>query len=223
MDEHVVRHLDRIRISVGFARICVIGLAVTVLSGRTIFAEESPALPPAAKRDVTFKADIEPIFRDHCIKCHGKDKQRGDLRLDQKAAALKGGESFAPAIIPGNGTDSPLVRFTAGIVEGMQMPPEGERKLSDDEIGLLRAWIDQGAKWPDAPAPKGEVIQHWSFQTLKRPAIPSVSNTNPNWSRNPIDSFVVEKLEGTNGSKNGVKSNGLEPSAEADRVIVVDK
>ena len=221
MDEHVVRHLDRIRISVGFARICVIGLAVTVLSGRTIFAEESPALPPAAKRDVTFKADIEPIFRDHCIKCHGKDKQRGDLRLDQKAAALKGGESFAPAIIPGNGTDSPLVRFTAGIVEGMQMPPEGERKLSKDDIGLLRAWIDQGAKWPDEPAPKSDVVQHWSFQTLKRPAIPIVSRTNVIWSRNPIDLFVAEKLEAASGSQSHGNSTGLSPSREAERLTLI--
>ena len=221
MDEHVVRHLNRTRKFVGVARICVIGLAVAVLSRSTIFADESPKLPPAAKRDVTFKADIEPLFRDHCIKCHGKDKQRGDLRLDEKAAALKGGESFAPAIIPGNGTDSPLVRFTAGIVEGMQMPPEGERKLSNDEIGLLRAWIDQGAKWPDDPAPKGESLKHWSFQTLIRPVIPNVSRTNTIWSRNPIDSFIVEKLEGASGSQNSGKSNGLMPSIEAERLTLI--
>ncbi len=221
MDEHVVRHLNRTRIFVGVARICLIGRVLVGLTDSTVFAEESPTLPPAAKREVTFKADIEPLFRDHCIKCHGKDKQRGDLRLDEKAAALKGGESFAPAIIPGNGTDSPLVRFTAGIVEGMQMPPEGERKLSNDEIGLLRAWIDQGAKWPDDPAPKSDVVEHWSFQILKRPAIPIVSKTNEIWSRNPIDSFVAEKLEGVNGSQNSGKSIDPLPSIEAGRLTLI--
>ena len=221
MDEKLVRHLNRTRIFVGVARICVFGLAIAVWSSSTIFAQESPKLPPAAKRDVTFKADIEPIFRDHCTKCHGKDKQRGDLRLDEKAAALKGGESFAPAIIPGNGKDSPLVRFPAGIVEGMQMPPEGERKLSDDEIGLLRAWIDQGAKWPDEPAPKSEFVQHWSFQALTRPAIPTVSRTNAIWSRNPIDPFIAEKLEGASGSQNSGKPIGLSPSTEAERRTLI--
>ena len=221
MNEHVVRHFNLANINIRAARLCLLGLMAIMPSARTIVADEGPSLPPAAKRDVTFKADIEPIFRDHCIKCHGKDKQRGDLRLDEKAAALKGGESFAPAIIPGNGMDSPLVRFTAGVVDGMQMPPEGERKLSNDEIGLLRAWIDQGAKWPDEPAPKAEVAPHWSFQILKRPAIPSVSNTNANWSRNPIDSFVIEKLEGVSGSQNGDKSNGLQPSTEADPITLI--
>ncbi len=220
MDERVVTHLSRTFISIKAARFCVIGLAVA-LTDSAIFADESPTLPPAAKREVTFKADIEPIFRDHCIKCHGKDKQRGDLRLDEKAAALKGGESFAPAIIPGNGTDSPLVRFTAGIVEGMEMPPEGERKLSKDEVGLLRAWIDQGAKWPDEPKAKGEVVPHWSFQTLRRPAIPQVSSSNVVWSRNPIDAFVAEKLEGANGEQNSGKSNGLQPSTEAERLTLI--
>jgi mono/diheme cytochrome c family protein len=221
MGEQVVRFLNRIRICVRVARIGVTGLVMAVLSGWTVFAGESSTLPPAAKREVTFKADVEPIFRDHCIKCHGKDKQRGDLRLDEKAAALKGGESFAPAIIPGNGTDSPLIRFTAGIVEGMQMPPEGEKKLSNDEIGLLRAWIDQGAKWPDESVPKSEMVPHWSFQTLMRPKIPLVSETNAIWSRNPIDPFITEKLEGTIVSQNSGKAIGLLPSAEAGRLRLI--
>ena len=149
--------------------IVAIGTLVAMTGGTRVgHAEEKPMIPSAAKRAVDFVRDIKPLLKDHCWKCHGANKQRGDLRLDEKAAAMKGGESFAPAIIPGSGAESPLVKFPAGVVEGLQMPPEGEKKLTKDEVGLLRAWIDQGAKWPDE-APKQRDAEHWSFQPLKRP------------------------------------------------------
>ena len=193
---------------------------MTIWSGR-LCAEEKPAIPPAAKRDVDFVRDIQPLFKEHCLKCHGATKQRGDFRLDEKAAALKGGESFAPAIIPGNGVDSPLVRFPAGVVEGMQMPPEGEKKLSNEEIGLLRAWIDQGAKWPDQAPKQKAVVEHWSFQKLTRPAIPEVSSSNANWAQNPIDRFITAKLQETGDDSQTQKSNGLAPSRAADLTTLI--
>jgi mono/diheme cytochrome c family protein len=192
-------------------------ILLTFLSG-ILFADDKPEIPPAAKKEVDFVRDIKPLFKDHCIKCHGPNKQRGEFRVDNKTDALKGGESFAPAIIPGNGADSPLVKFTAGVVESMQMPPEGEKKLSKDDIGLLRAWIDQGAKWPDEPQKKDDVAGHWSFQPLKRPAVPVANSA---WERNPIDPFIGAKLKAADARDPIISPNGLNPSTEADSVTLI--
>ena len=195
----------------------LVGLTLSSQPER-LFAEDKPEIPPASKRDVDFVRDIKPLFKDHCIKCHGPNKQRGEFRLDNKTDALKGGESFAPAIIPGSGAESPLVKFTAGVVESMQMPPEGEKKLSKDEIGLLRAWIDQGAKWPDDPPKKDEASDHWSFQPLKRPIIPVAPS---DWGQNPIDSFVAAKLHEITSQNSDRPPNHLGPSVEADRATFI--
>ncbi len=151
-------------------------------------------LPPTASREIDFVRDIQPIFRARCLSCHDGAKQRGGLRLDLKSAAFKGGETFAAAIIPGKSADSPLVRLVAGLEEGMLMPPEGER-LSSEQIGLLRAWIDQGAKWPDEAAGQEDAATHWSFRPVKRPELPSVSRETAAWLRNPVDAFVASKLD----------------------------
>ena len=156
-------------------------------------AADSPSLPPAASREIDFVRDIQPIFRSRCQACHDGAKQRGGLRLDLKTAALKGGENFVPAIIPGKSADSPIVRFVAGIEEGMLMPPEGER-LSPEQIGLLRAWIDQGARWPDEAAGEDAASRHWSFRPVTRPELPVVSRADAAWARNPVDAFVAAKL-----------------------------
>ena len=193
--------------------ICLITMTFLL---RIVVAEDKPEIPPAADKEVDFVKDIKPLFKDHCIKCHGPNKQRGDFRLDNKTDALKGGESFAPAIIPGSGADSPLVKVTAGVIESMQMPPEGEKRLSKAQIGLLRAWIDQGAKWPDEPPKKEEASLHWSFQPLHQPPVP-----NSEWGRNPVDSFIANQLKSAGGSDPNTASHGLEPSGEADSATLI--
>lgn len=162
-------------------------------------------LPAAAAREVDFVRDIQPILKSRCFECHDGAKQRGGLRLDQKVAAMKGGENFAPAIIPGKSAESPLVRFVAGLEDGLQMPPEGDR-LTAEQIGLLRAWIDKGAAWPDSASASDDVAGHWSFRPIVRPAIPRAGES---WSRSPIDAFVAAKLQ------------TLKPSAQADRVTLI--
>lgn len=186
-----------------------------------VCAEEQPKLPEATKKDVDFVRDIKPLFKDHCLKCHGATKQRGDFRLDDKTAAMKGGENFSPAIIPGNGADSPLVKFTAGVVEGMEMPPEGEKKLATDEVALLRAWVDQGAKWPDEAPKQNEAAPHWSFQPLTRPLIPQVSANEPDRLRNPVDSFVLARLKTMEVRDSQGHLTSLDPSGEADRATLI--
>lgn len=104
-------------------------------------------LPPAAKKaGVTFAKDIKPIFDKACAECHGEKKQKGKLRLDSLANALKASEN-GKSVVPGKSADSSLVKAIARLNEDDAMPPEGKGKpLTAAEIGLIRAWIDQGAK-----------------------------------------------------------------------------
>ncbi len=105
-------------------------------------------LPPAStKTGVKYEADIKPLFEKSCVKCHGAEKQKAKLRLDSLEAALKGGEN-GPDIIVKNSAKSSLVHSVARIGdEDDFMPPKGKGEpWTKEEVGLLRAWIDQGAK-----------------------------------------------------------------------------
>ena len=99
-------------------------------------------LPPAAQIKVDFEKHIQPILAQNCHSCHGADVQQSGLRLDRRQAAMRGGD-YGPVITPGNSATSKLIRRLVNGDGGLQMPPSGA--LSDDDIGLLRAWIDQGA------------------------------------------------------------------------------
>lgn len=105
-------------------------------------------LPPASVQvGVTYVKNVRPLFEKSCFKCHGPEKQKGDLRVDSLAATLKGSE-YGKIVVPGNSAKSRLVWNVARIVdEDEWMPPvdQGE-PLKTEEIALLRAWIDQGAK-----------------------------------------------------------------------------
>jgi mono/diheme cytochrome c family protein len=104
-------------------------------------------LPPAAtKTGLTFDKDIKPIFEKSCVKCHGAEKQKGKLRLDTLEASLKGGEN-GESIVKGNSAKSPLVHTIARLDPDSAMPPDGKGDpLTKEQIGIVRAWIDQGAK-----------------------------------------------------------------------------
>src|SRR5262249_13699893 len=143
------------------------------------------ALPPAASRPIDYERDVAPILSRSCYKCHGAKKQQGGLALHEQARAMAGGDS-GPAIVPGKGAESRLIRYVAGLVEDCQMPPEEAGKpLSPEEIGVLRAWIDQGAKWSGAGASvaAGAASEHWSFRPPRRTAPPAVNHLG--WVRNP--------------------------------------
>lgn len=108
-------------------------------------------LPPASdKAGVTYATDIKPIFDKSCVKCHGGEKPKGRLRLDSLAGALKGGED-GKVILPGKSAESMLVHNVAHAGDqDLYMPPPRNKEnippLAKEEIGLVRAWIDQGAK-----------------------------------------------------------------------------
>ena len=180
-------------------------------SPSTFAAEiDKSKLPPAATKTVDYVTDIVPIFSKHCYSCHGPEKQKNNFRLDLKAAALKGGDDFAPDILPGKSADSPLIQFVAGLAEDKLMPKKGDR-LSSEQIGLLRAWIDQGAKWPDDLATVTPPLStnNWAFQPLTHPAPPAVKNKS--WPRNPIDYFILARLE----------EKKISPAPAADRATLL--
>ena len=167
-------------------------------------------MPAAASHQVDFVKEIQPILSNTCYECHGTLKQKGGLRLDEKATALKGGDSGA-LLVPGKGAESLLLLAVTGSKEDLARMPKKKDPLTPEQIGLLRAWIDQGATWPDSAiaAHRKNWRQHWAFKPPVRPKIPAVNNTR--WPRNPIDAFVLAKLEREN----------LTPSAEADKVTLL--
>ncbi len=156
-------------------------------------------LPPAASTPVDFTRDVQPLLTDRCVKCHGPEKQKADLRLDVKSRAMRGGDS-GKVIEPGKSAESRLIHLVAGLEEDAVMPPKGER-LTAEQIGLLRAWIDQGATWPDAKPARSE---HWSLQPLRDPPVAENGGS-------AIDAFIASRLA----------KDGLALSPEADRTTLI--
>jgi mono/diheme cytochrome c family protein len=183
-------------------------LFVLFYSAALTLTVRAAELPPAASRPVDFVKDIQPLLTDACLKCHGPEKQKNGYRVDVKSIALKGGDTHGVAIVPGKSAESPLIQFVAGLDDDMLMPPKGDR-LTAEQIGLLRAWIDQGANWPDSASASLEDPKrtHWAFQPIVRPAVPKARAQV----RNPIDAFIAAKLA----------ENGLALSPEADRRTLV--
>ncbi len=165
-----------------------------------------------------FERRVRPLLAKHCFACHGAaiETPQGNLRLDQRAGLLQGGNR-GPAIVPHRPDESLLIRAVRG--DPIQMPPGG--KLKEREVADLVEWIRLGAPWPEKqqavsrPAPEGEPdwakirADHWAWEPVRKPVPPKVSDES--WVRNPIDLFVLAKLE----------SAGLEPAPGADPATLV--
>ncbi|MDB5390607.1 MAG: Planctomycete cytochrome [Planctomycetaceae bacterium] len=202
--------IDFVRIALAMALLC--GSSMSSLwsdpPGNGTDIKLRAALPEPARRVVDFIKDVQPLFAKRCYKCHGAEKQEAGLRLDLKQAALAGGDN-GKSIEAGKSADSQLVQHVAGVDPDMVMPPKGER-LTAIEVGLIRAWIDQGAIWPDsAPGNVVRKSEHWSFQPLKTGSLPVVKS--PEWVRNPIDAFIMARLD----------KEGIAPAVEADRATLI--
>ncbi|MFD2256818.1 PSD1 and planctomycete cytochrome C domain-containing protein [Luteolibacter algae] len=155
-------------------------------------------LPLSAAID--FEKDINPILIDNCIDCHGPDKEKAGLRLDQRGIMLKGGDSGLPTIVPGDPKASYLMEIISGQDPDMIMPPKGD-PLSSEQISLIEKWIEEGAEWPGQMDQVAETTtDHWSFQPVVRPDVPESSESNP------IDAFLDESL----------RKAGITPNEAAD-------
>lgn len=154
---------------------------------------------------VEFGTDVEPILRQNCLPCHGPNLQSGGLRVDDLDSLLTGGDSGQPAVVRFDSEASRLMHLVLGHEPGKQMPPGG--KLSDEAIATLKAWIDQGAPMTTAETPTRHDL--WSLQPVRATEPPAVVDAA--WGRNPIDRFVLARLE----------AEGLAPSPEADRATLI--
>jgi hypothetical protein len=128
----------------------MIGLLVAALPALAKDVDLSKLPPAAAKTGVTYASDIKPIFEKSCVKCHSGEKAKAKLHLDTLEGALKGNKD-GKVIEPGNSTKSPLLISVAWLGDEEEwMPPKNNKaniaRLSAEQVGLIRAWIDQGAK-----------------------------------------------------------------------------
>jgi hypothetical protein len=179
-----------------------------------VLALAAPAFPlsqeasTAAPRPVDFVRDILPLLKDQCWSCHGEKKVKGQLRLDARALALRGGVS-GKVLVPGNAKESRLYQLLLDPNPDERMPQKAPA-LPKEQIDLVRAWIDQGAAWPDSASnAEAKLEKHWAYVKPVRHDPPAVRNAW--WVRNPVDAFIAETLE----------EKGLKPRPEAPRHVLL--
>ena len=137
-------------------------------------AEQTAKLPPPAKHEVSFAREISPLLEKSCTKCHGKGKAKGGFSIETREKLLAGGDSGATVVI-GKSADSYLVELISGIDPDDVMPKKGSR-LTTEQVGLVRAWIDQGLPWEEgATFAKAPVLN----LTPRRPELPGDEGGHP--------------------------------------------
>jgi hypothetical protein len=144
---------------------------------RLLLAQAAPA--------VDFQREVRPILSDNCFQCHGPDgdARQAGLRLDRRETALEVRPNGAP-IVPGKSAASLLYqRISSPDIDFRMPPPEAHKQLTAAQIALLKRWIDEGATWKE----------QWAFQPPVKPKPPAVKDVA--WVRNPIDRFILAKLE----------------------------
>ena len=171
----------------------------------SVLGQETPSFGPQELS--FFENNVRPILKSNCQACHNPTNRSSGLSLDSRENVLKGGKR-GPAAQPGAPADSLLIRAVEQT--GDLKMPLGRPRLADQDIATLRQWIDQKLPWSVTKNDsKPRNWDHWAFHTPKRPAIPVVRN--PAWVRNPIDNFILAKLE----------QEKLPPSSEADRATLL--
>jgi hypothetical protein len=170
----------------------LLGLAAVAWVGGVARCDESQA--------VDFRRDVLPILSANCFACHGPDAKarKAGLRLDQPAGALR---SQDPVIVPGRSSESELyLRLTSGDDDERMPPPRSGKALTRSQIDCIKRWIDAGGAWS----------RHWAFEP-PRPAPPPPNPGDRDWSRNPIDHFVLARL----------RNARLQPASEAARTTLI--
>jgi hypothetical protein len=175
-------------------------LAAALALGWAALPPAAPAQQKAARR-VEFNRDIRPILSNRCFTCHGPDDKlrKAHLRLDREKDS-RARHRGRRAIVPGKPAESELYRrITSADPDERMPPPKAKKDLTREQVELLRLWIERGAKYQG----------HWSLIAPTRPPVPAVRNAG--WPRNPIDNFILARLE----------KEGVRPSAEADRRTLI--
>src|SRR5262245_36008917 len=180
--------------------------------------------------DRHFADKVKPLLDSRCVSCHGPDKVKGGLRLDSRDAAIKGGDA-GPAVVPGKPAESLLLQAVMHAKKDLEMPPK--ERLTTNDIAVLERWIQDGAPWPKdqtlailtsqaAPGerlgdawhdPRNPIVKIFGGQRLDLWSLKPVKHIDPQpirnrrWARNPIDQFILARLEAA----------GRSPAAEAYR------
>jgi hypothetical protein len=186
-----------------------LALAVLFLGLTSGAAAQDKKLPPEQVQ--FFENKVRPLLAENCFRCHGEEKQKGELRLDSLAGMLEGGKG-GPALVPGQPDRSRMID-AVHYRKGLEMPPS--KKLSKTQIETLEQWVKMGAPWPgaDPKAPPSkakkdftitkEDRQFWSFKPISRPKVPVVPGV-----QHPVDAFIHQKLQ----------ARGLKPSPPATKL-----
>ena len=155
----------------------------------------SNALPAQVPTKVDFARDIQPVLRRHCVECHGPSQQMRGLRLDRRRDAMPNRVGANGArIVPGNSAASPLYRRVSGSQFGVQMPLGGT--LPPEQINIIKAWIDQGADWPDALSGDRDAAP-------ADPAVVKMMNSLRNGNRREFKRTLVENPKSVNAKGEG--------------------
>jgi cytochrome c551/c552 len=219
--------LLRNRPALRLAVLATLGSLHSLLGAAGLLAEETPpndAAAPTSSDAEFFERRVRPLLVNHCFECHGPKEQEAGLRLDSRAAVLRGGDG-GKIIVPGDVKQSRLLEVL-GYQGEIQMPPD--EKLSDAQIGVFAQWVQQGAPWPGSddkprtgPMEPGDASlagpgdyerlreHHWSYQPLSQVEPPEVASADATHS--PIDRFVMARLEAA----------GLKLSPAADRYTLL--
>ena len=161
-----------------------------------------------AREGIDYIRSVKPILAARCYACHGALKQKNGLRLDTAALIKKGGDT-GPGIVPGKSSASPLVERITGKGPGRMPPKSAGEALADQQIALIRAWIDQGAVAPPDEKPEADPREHWAFKSAVRPPLPRVKDAT--WGQHPLDTLIAAARE----------KRGLIPQRPADRSVLL--
>ena len=167
-------------------RLLFVGLTAVALANLKAADKATATLPPVADHKVDFHKEVAVILANSCIKCHANSKHEGGFSLENRAAVLKGSDS-GPTVVVGKSAESLLIRLVSGLESDRIMPAKGPR-LTPEQIGILRAWIDQGLAWETG----------FSFRRapaaplhLRRPALPTTTSSAADAGLNPVDRLLA--------------------------------
>ena len=179
-------------------------------------AVATPLVAPAAAIGDDGHAAARALVLARCVDCHGEDAQESNLRLDTRAAMLRGGD-FGPAAVAGKAGASELIRRITTTNPEQMMPPDGER-LTAAEVAAVAAWIDAGLPWPgreEEEPVRDPRLDHWAWQPIERPSVPAAvteftARPGVETERDAIDFFIRQELA----------ERGLAPAPAADRAAL---
>jgi len=155
-------------------------------------------LSVASAAEIDFQRDVQPLFAEYCLECHGPGKAKGGLNLSHRDGFLNELKSGTRAVIPGQAASSELIlRVTTTAPDEIMPPKEKAKRPTPAEIELLRQWVQSGAPWNP----------HWAYRPITRPPLPSGPEAHP------IDRFVRAKL----------REEKIAPSPEADRSTLIKR